>query len=94
MKRLMWKRSWLEQTGAVTGLLIVAVGLCLFHFAHHAVSNTGMCPDPCSMMVSSLALALLAGSLVTSMLLAETLSRLYAIPMRLLDPPPEAWAFA
>ncbi len=94
MKRLIRKETRLAQIGAVTGLLIVGVAFCLFHFAHHTLDSNGMCPDPCSMMVSSLALALLAGPLPISMLHAEKPSRLYTIPMRLLVPPPEAWAFA
>lgn len=92
MTRRLWRTRWLGQVIAVVGLLTVVVGLCLFHFEHHGISSSGMCPDPCSIMVSTLAMGLLAGTLLTWFLLPEGVPSLYAVSRRLLEPPPEVLA--
>ena len=95
MRRLQSRnKNWLRLFGAIAGLLIVAVGLCILHFDHHAVANNGTCPDPCSMMISTLVLVLLAAPLVASFLVVQRPSSVYALSLTLLDPPPKSLAMA
>jgi len=94
MTRRVWRESWIGQVTAVVGLLIVVVGLCLFHFEHHGISGNGMCPDPCGVMVSSLALVLLAGPLVSRHVPSDPFRSVYGVSPALLDPPPKAFSLA
>ncbi len=73
-------------------VLVLIMGLCLFHFQHHGLSDGGMCPNPCSVDASLLVVTLLIVLLVVSLLGPERVESLYLIPLRLLEIPPESLA--
>ena len=76
----------------ITVVLVLVVGLCLFHFQHHGLSNSGMCPNPCSVVASLSVVALFLVLLVVSLLGPERVESLYLIPPRPLEIPPEVHA--
>jgi hypothetical protein len=78
----------------MTAVLILAVGFCLIHVDHHVGAAHGMCPNPCGVMVSSLALVLLAGPLVSRHFPFDPFRSVYAVSLALLDPPPKAFSLA
>lgn len=89
MRSRPYNTSWPRQNALiVTALVILAVGFCLVHVNHHQGAPDGMCPDPCAMTVPSLVLVLLAGHLVSGLLLLDSPRRVYAFSLALLDPPP------
>ncbi len=95
MKPRLDNTSWPRQAAVIAAaLLILAVGFCLIHIDHHVGSPHGMCPDPCAMMVSSLALVLLSRPLVNGRLRFEAVRSLYAVSLHLLDPPPRSFVLA
>ncbi len=73
----------------VAVVLVMMVGLCLFHFQHHGVSAGGMCPNPCSADATLLVVTLFIVLLVVSLLEHERVELLYLIPLRPLEIPPE-----
>jgi hypothetical protein len=94
MNRQAWKLSHLVQVTAIATLLIVAIGFCLIHAGHHLGSDNGMCPDPCAMVASTIALVLLSVPLLNGRVLFKPLRASYAVSLHLLDPPPKGWAIA
>ncbi len=90
MRRRKWNTKRRGQVGAIVGLLIAASGLCLFHFDHHAGSESGMCPDPCAVLVSSFVVALLSSLLTACFQSFDKALLMYTVPIRVLDPPPRA----
>jgi len=93
MIRRMKRVGWQGQAAVVVVLLAVAVGFCLLHFSHHG-PTMGMCPDPCSVMVSAPVLGPLASLLLITFLVLESVPSLLAVSLRMPDPPPEARALA
>ncbi len=89
MNRHTWNLSRPRQVIAIVALLIVAVGFCLIHADHHLGADNGFCPDPCAVMVSSLAIVLLSLPLLNGRVPFEPLRSVYAISLHLLDPPPK-----
>ena len=95
MNRRPWRQGWQGQAaGIMTAVLILAVGFCLIHVDHHVGADQGMCPDPCAMMMSSLAMVLLAGPLVSRYSPFDPFRSVYAVSLALLDPPPKAPSLA
>ncbi len=72
--------------------LVLMMGLCLFHFQHHGLSDGGMCPNPCSVVASLLLVTLFIVLLVVRLLEPEPIQLPYLVPPRPLDIPPEVLA--
>ena len=74
----------------VATLLILVLGLCVVEHGLGAMSDSVMTPDLCAgMLVSSLALVLLAGPLVNGRLLLDPIRSVYAVSLHIPDPPPK-----
>jgi hypothetical protein len=76
----------------VAVILVLTIGLCAFHIQHHGLSDSGMCPNPCSVVASLLVVTLFIVLLVVSLLGPERVESLYLIPLRPLEIPPEVQA--
>ncbi len=70
-------------------VLVMMVGLCLFHFQHHGLSDGGMCPNPCFADATLLVVTLFIVLLLVSLLGHERVESLYLTPLRPLEIPPE-----
>ena len=96
MRSQRWITNWPGQAviiGAV--LLILAVGFCMFVHDQTGMDNQAMAPDLCAgMLVSSLALVLLAGPLVNGRLLPDPIRSAYAVSLHIPDPPPKSRSLA
>ncbi len=92
MNRRPWVKSWWGEAAVVTAVLLtLAVGLCVFvHYDQDGMDGHAMAPDLCAgMLVSSLALVLLAGPLVNGRLLLDPIRSVYAVSLHIPDPPPK-----
>jgi len=80
------KRAWGYGVAAIATLVVVAIGLCLFH----SVSDDGMSTDLCTAMLASIAGVLLASLVMKDSLLPDPMLVVRPVPLHLLDPPPRS----
>lgn len=78
------KGAWGYGVAAIAALMVVAIGLCLFH----SVSDDGMSMDLCNAMLTSIAVVLLIGLVMKDSLLPDPVLVVRPVPLHLLDPPP------
>jgi len=96
MRSRHWITNWPGQAVTIgAALLILAVGFCMFVHDQMGMDNQAMAPDLCAgMLVSSLALVLLAGPLVNGRLLLDPIRSVYAVSLHIPDPPPKSRSLA
>ena len=71
-------------------LVIVAVGLCLFHGDEHGSAHDGACLDLCSgLAITSVAMIVLAFVPIHE-LFVDPPYVVHAVPLHRLDPPPKS----
>ncbi len=94
MSRQLFTRSWLGQSAVMAAALMVfALGFCLFD--SDGMNGHGMASDLCAgMLVSSLALLLLAGPLANGRLVLDPARSAYVVSLHIPDPPPKSRSLA
>jgi hypothetical protein len=90
------RRYW-QRTGAAiaAALLILAIGLCLFHSGLTGFDSHGMAPDLCASVVMVLAATVgLTSPVINGWLVPVPKRFFYVVSRDLLDRPPEFFSFA